>query len=160
MALISEPRVLFLDEPTLGLDPRSRRGMGEHIAALKRKTTILLTTHYLDEADALADRIAIVDQGRIVAIGTPAELKNQIAGGSVTVVEAADLTEAAIAELREKYPEIRRIDGGIEIEADDVSVYDLEDVLRPRGIAIEPTYRKRVTLDDVFLTLTGKQLRE
>ena len=99
MALVSNPRVLFLDEPTIGLDPQSRRVIWEHIEQLKGQTTIVLTTHYLEEADALADRVAIVDDGTIVALGSPTELKNTIAGAQTTVVEAKQLTADAVAAL-------------------------------------------------------------
>ncbi len=160
MALVSDPQVLFLDEPTLGLDPQSRRAIWEHIGHLKGRTTIVLTTHYLEEADALADRIGIIDGGKVVALGTPAQLKDSISGVSVTVVEAANLTDEAIDALRQVYPVVRAVEGGVEIEADDVRLYDVEDCLRPRGVDIRSTYRRQVTLDDVFLHLTGKQLRE
>jgi ABC-2 type transport system ATP-binding protein len=160
MALVSDPQVLFLDEPTIGLDPQSRRGMWDHMEALKGETTIVLTTHYLEEADTLADRIAVVDEGKVVALGTSSELKERISGTPVTVVEATDLTDEAIVALERKYAIVRRIEGGAEIEADAVALYDIEDSLRPMGITIESIYRKHVTLDDVFLHLTGKQLRE
>jgi ABC-2 type transport system ATP-binding protein len=160
MALVSDPQVLFLDEPTLGLDPQSRRAIWEHIDKLKGKTTIVLTTHYLEEADALADRIAIIDEGKIVALGTPAELKDSISGAQVTVVEANNLTDDALEALRMKYQEIRAIEDGVEIYNEEVNLYDVEDCLRPLGIAIQSVFRKQVTLDDVFVNLTGKQLRE
>ena len=160
MALVSDPQVLFLDEPTIGLDPQSRRGMWEHIAGLKGDTTIVLTTHYLEEADALADRIAVIDEGKVIALGTPGELKGGLSEAPVTVVEAANLTDEALASLRNLYPVVRTIDGGVEIEAEEVSVYAVGDCLRPFGIEIQSTYKKTATLDDVFLELTGKELRE
>jgi len=160
MALVSEPQVLFLDEPTLGLDPQSRRAIWEYIEGLKGKTTIVMTTHYLEEADALADRIEIIDEAKIIAVGTPDELKHSISDGRVTIVEAEKLTDEAIRALRDIYPAVRPIDRGVEIEAEAVSLYDIEDVLRPKGIVVQSTYQKQVTLDDVFLELTGKQLRE
>ncbi len=160
MALVSDPQVLFLDEPTIGLDPQSRRGMWEHLAGLKGETTILLTTHYLEEADALADRIAVIDEGRVIALGTPDELKAGLNEAQVTVVEAENLTNEALAALRAIYPEVRTIEGGVEIEADEVSVYAVGDCLRPFGIEIQSTYKRKATLDDVFLELTGKELRE
>jgi len=160
MALVSDPQVLFLDEPTLGLDPQSRRAIWEHIEHLKGKKTILLTTHYLEEADALADRVAIIDEGKIVSEGSPAQLKSSIAGTSVTVVEAENVTEAAIDALRQVYAAVRTVNGRIEIEAEEAGVYEVQDILRPLGVTIQSTYRKQVTLDDVFLRLTGKQLRE
>jgi ABC-2 type transport system ATP-binding protein len=160
MALVSDPQVLFLDEPTLGLDPQSRRSIWEHIAELKGKKTIVLTTHYLEEADALADRVAIIDEGKIVALGTPRELKDGISDMQVMVVKAKNLTIDAIEGLREKYPEVKEVEDGIEIKAKEFSFDEVVDYLRPRGVVIESTSRKQPTLDDVFLHLTGKELRE
>jgi ABC-2 type transport system ATP-binding protein len=160
MALVSSPRVLFLDEPTLGLDPQARRAMWEHVEALKGSTTIVLTTHYLEEADALADRIAIIDEGKIIALGTAGELKRSIAPEAVTTVEAENITDEAVEALRQMYPKVKAIEGGVQIEGEDVHLYDIVDCLRPRGVAIESIHRQQVTLDDVFLHLTGRQLRE
>ena len=109
--------------------------MWEHIAALKGGTTIVLTTHYLEEADALADRVAVIDTGKMIALGTPDELKGRVSGGHVTVIEARDLTDEAFTALCTALPRCARsVDGGVEIEADDVSLYDVQDVLRPRGV--------------------------
>jgi ABC-2 type transport system ATP-binding protein len=160
MALVSDPQVVFLDEPTIGLDPQARRGMWEYIAGLKGNTTIVLTTHYLEEADALADRIAVVDGGELVALGTSSELKAGISGTPVMVVEARNVTDDALAALRRVYPTARRVPEGVEIEADDVSVYEVGDCLRPFGVEIRSTSIAHVSLDDVFLELTGKELRE
>ena len=160
MALVSDPQVLFLDEPTLGLDPQSRRSIWEHIAGLKGKKTIVLTTHYLEEADALADRIAIIDEGKIVALGTPRELKDSISDMQVMVVKAKNLTIDAIKGLRELYPEVKEIEDGIEIKAKEVNFSEVVDYLRPKGVVIESTSLKQITLDDVFLHLTGNELRE
>ena len=160
MALVSDPQVLFLDEPTLGLDPQSRRSIWEHIAELKGKKTIVLTTHYLEEADALADRVAIIDEGKIVALGTPRELKDGISDMQVMVVKAKNLTIDAIEGLREIYPEVKEVEDGIEIKAKEFNFDEIIDYLRPRGVVIESTSRKQITLDDVFLHLTGKELRE
>jgi len=160
MALVSEPQVLFLDEPTLGLDPQSRRGIWEHIAELKGKKTILLTTHYLEEADALADRIAIIDEGKIAALGTPQELKDSISDMQVMVVKAKNLTPDAIEGLKKIYPEVEATEDGVAIRAQQLSFYEIVDCLRPRGVVIQSTSLKQPTLDDVFLHLTGKELRE
>jgi ABC-2 type transport system ATP-binding protein len=160
MALVADPQVLFLDEPTLGLDPQSRRGIWEHIAELKGKKTILLTTHYLEEADALADRIAIIDEGKIAALGTPRELKDSISDMQVMVVKAKNLTPDAIEGLKEIYPEAKATEDGIEIRAKELSFYEIVDYLRPKGVAIQSISLKQPTLDDVFLHLTGKELRE
>jgi len=160
MALVSDPRVLFLDEPTLGLDPQSRRAIWEHVERLKGDKTVVLTTHYLEEADALADRVAIIDEGKIVALGTPKELKESISGDQVLVVEAANLADDALDALRQLYPVVRRTENGVEIDGEAANIYDIQDVLRPRGIIIDSTYKKQTSLDDVFLRLTGKQLRQ
>jgi ABC-2 type transport system ATP-binding protein len=160
MALVSDPQVLFLDEPTLGLDPQSRRSIWEHMAELKGRKTIVLTTHYLEEADALADRIAIIDEGKIVALGTPRELKDSISDMQVMVVKAKNLTNDAIKGLREIYSEVKEIEDGIEIKAKEVNFSEVVDYLRPKGVEIISTSQKQITLDDVFLHLTGKELRE
>jgi len=160
MALVSDPQVLFLDEPTLGLDPQSRRSTWEHITELKGEKTIVLTTHYLEEADSLADRIAIIDDGKIIALGTSSELKDSISDMQVMVVKAKNLTNSAIEGLKEIYPEVREVDGGIEIKAKELNFNEIVDYLRSKAIVIESTSFKQVTLDDVFLHLTGKELRE
>lgn len=159
MALVSDPQVLFLDEPTLGLDAQSRRAIWNHIEELKGTMTILHTTHYLEEADALADRIAIIDGGKIIASGTPEELKQAVPDGQVVVIEAANFTNESIAALSDIYPGLERTNRGIEIRGD-VRLYDIVDAMRPRGVEVESVSRKRVTLDDVFVELTGKELRE
>jgi ABC-2 type transport system ATP-binding protein len=160
MALVSNPQVLFLDEPTLGLDPQSRRGIWEHIAELKGKKTILLTTHYLEEADALADRIAIIDEGKVAVLGTPHELKDSISDVQVMVVKAKSLTPGVIEGLKKIYPEVKATEDGMEIRAKELSFYEIVDYLRPKGVAIQSMSLKQPTLDDVFLHLTGKELRE
>jgi len=160
MALISDPQVLFLDEPTLGLDPQARRSMWERIEDLKGKKTILLTTHYLEEADALADRIAIIDKGKIIALGTPQELKNSISDKRTMVVKARNLTPDSIDGLKKMYPEAKKIEGGVEIRANELSFDKIVDFLRSKGATIESMSMKEPSLDDVFLQLTGKELRE
>jgi ABC-2 type transport system ATP-binding protein len=159
MALVSDPEVLFLDEPTLGLDPQSRRGLWEHIDGLKGRITIVLTTHYLEEADALADRLAVIDDGRIVAEGTADELKALVPGGRTTIVEA-DLSEAALEALRTAYGTVRPTATGAEVDDPEASLDAVVDVLRPLGVAVRSVYRERVTLDDAFVHLTGKELRQ
>jgi len=160
MALVSDPQVLFLDEPTLGLDPQSRRSIWEHITNLKGKKTIVLTTHYLEEADSLADRIAIIDDGKIIALGTPGELKDSISDIQVMVIKSKNLTADSMEGLREIYPETSEVTGGVEIKAKELNFNEIVDYLRSKGIVIESTSQKQITLDDVFLHLTGKELRE
>jgi len=160
MALVSDPQVLFLDEPTLGLDPQSRAGLWEHIERLKGGKTVMLTTHYLEEADSLADRIAIMDEGRVVAQGTSRELKDGISERKVMRIEADGLSADVVEGLRQIYPEVAVVEGGVEITSGDVDLYAIQDYLRPRGVTVRSTYLKQATLDDVFLHYTGRELRE
>ena len=160
-ALIHKPRLLILDEPTAGVDIELRRSMWDFLEQINEQgTTIILTTHYLEEAERMCRNIAIIDEGKIIAQGTPDGLKGGVSGAQVMVVEAENLTDDAIAALRQTYPEVRAIEGGVEIEAEEVSVDGIADCLRPQGVAIQSAHRRQVTLDDVFLQLTGKQLRE
>jgi len=160
MALVSDPSVLFLDEPTLGLDPQSRRAMWEHIAGLKGDITIVLTTHYLEEADALADRIAIIDAGSIVAAGSPADLKAHVSAEPVTTVTATGVSDEALRALRTVYPQAMVVPAGIEVPGADVDLLRVQQLLRPHGVAIDAIGRRQTSLDDVFIALTGRELRE
>jgi len=166
-ALVAEPAVLFLDEPTTGLDPRSRSGMWDVIRDLVAQgTTLLLTTQYLEEADRLADEIVVIDRGRIIAQGTADELKAQVGGERVEVVverasdlplASATLAEVAVGEVRVDEHTRRLtapVSGGAaalmtalrQLDANDVPLMDV-------GV-------RRPTLDDVFLTLTGHSAEE
>jgi len=160
MALVSDPQVLFLDEPTLGLDPQSRAGMWEHIDRIKGSKTLMLTTHYLEEADSLADRIAIMDEGKIVVQGTSQELKDGISERNVLRVEAESLTDDVVEGLRQIYPEVAVVEGGVEIRAEKLDLYEIQDFLRPRGVIVRSMQLKQASLDDVFLHYTGRELRE
>ena len=161
-ALIGRPRLLFLDEPTTGLDPRSRLGMWDVIRGLVREgTTLLLTTQYLEEADELADTIAVVDDGRIIARGTADELKSQVGGERIeVVVHSRDDIERA--------REVLARDAGSDVTLDEHTrrmtvpsgggAQSLVQVVRDldaAGIRIDDVGLRRPTLDDVFLTLTG-----
>jgi ABC-2 type transport system ATP-binding protein len=163
-SLVLSPPVLFLDEPTTGLDPRSRIAMWDIIGELvSGGTTLLLTTQYLDEADRLADRIAVVDAGRVIAEGTSAELKARVGGESleVTVPRGGGLKEAASVLERYAYG-----DGGVRVDAERRYVGTtvaggsglLAAVVRDldaAGVEVDELGLHRPTLDDVFLTLTG-----
>jgi ABC-2 type transport system ATP-binding protein len=158
-ALVARPPILFLDEPTTGLDIRSRIALWDAIEALVHGgTTVLLTTQYLEEADRLADRIAVVDHGRVIAEGTSAGLKGQVGGDRLEIrVAGADAAAAAaaLAELSGAAPVV--IDGTLTIPAGGRgSVTEVVRVLDGAGIAIDELTTHRPTLDDVFLELTGR----
>jgi ABC-2 type transport system ATP-binding protein len=162
-SLIAHPQVLFLDEPTTGLDPKSRLGLWEVIRDRVRSgATLLLTTQYLEEADALADEIAVIDQGRVIAGGTADELKSQVGGERVEVVVHAEsdleVARAAIArdcgaEFVTVDPHARRLTAPTR-RGSQALVQLIRD-LDERGVGIDDIALRRPTLDDVFLSLTG-----
>jgi ABC-2 type transport system ATP-binding protein len=160
MTLVDQPRVIFLDEPTTGLDPRSRRTMWQIIRELAvAGVTILLTTQYLDEADQLADRIAVLDQGRIVAEGTPGELKSRIPGGHVRLHFAdprqlrlaSELLQAAIPDRDQLVLQVPA-DGTVD------SLRGLLDELHEARIPVEQLSIHTPDLDDVFFAVTGSHV--
>jgi ABC-2 type transport system ATP-binding protein len=158
MTLMGDPRIIFLDEPTTGLDPRSRRAVWRIVRQLvERGVTILLTTHYLEEADELADRVALLDHGRVVAEGTPEELKRRIPGGFIRL-RFADAT--ALGEAARAVPAGQRDDDALTLDVPgDGGVGSLRDLLdRLDGVsaAVESLAIHTPDLDDVFLTLTGQ----
>ena len=164
MGLIHDPSLVFLDEPTTGLDPQARANLWGHIADLRvrRGATVFLTTHYLDEADALADRIVIIDRGKIVASDTADNLKTQVNGDLVDLEVAPDQVSAAAEKLG-------AIAEQVEVSGSHVSgrvrragraVPALLRDLDAAGVTLESVEVKRPTLDDVFLTLTGRSLRD
>jgi ABC-2 type transport system ATP-binding protein len=160
MTLVGAPQVIFLDEPTTGLDPRSRRGLWQIIRELVAEgVTILLTTQYLEEADQLADRIALLDQGRLVAEGTPAELKRRIPGGHVNL-RFADATELDLA--ARTLGAVGRDDEALMLQVPhDGGVHALRALLArldDASIEVEELTVHTPDLDDVFLTLTDKTM--
>jgi ABC-2 type transport system ATP-binding protein len=163
-SLISSPPVLFLDEPTTGLDPRSRLGMWDLIEELRAGgTTLLLTTQYLEEADRLADDIAVIDRGRVIARGSAIELKRQIGGErlEIVVAEGGDLDAAAavLARIGEDEPHVdrtaRHVDVAVSAAPGLLSAAVRE--LDAAGVPVDDVGVRRPTLDDVFLKLTGHE---
>jgi ABC-2 type transport system ATP-binding protein len=162
MTLVGSPRVIFLDEPTAGLDPRSRRQMWDDIRALATGgVTIFLTTQYLDEADELADRIAVLDHGRVVAEGTPDELKRRIPGGHVQLRFADPPALRAAAELFDgATPDEERLVLRVPGDGDVASLRRLLAQLDDARIAVEELSISRPDLDDVFFAVTGQSTLE
>ncbi len=166
LGIIHEPKIVFLDEPTTGLDPQSRAHMWDEVRRLRAEgMTVFITTHYLDEADALCDRLAIMDHGEVVAEGTPAELKREISGEVVQVgIDAADTPRAAELLDTEAYANKLETlaDGGLRLYVDDGATA-IPQVLRRldgAGLHLRSIELHRPSLDDVFLTKTGRSLRE
>ena len=157
--LLHYPKVLFLDEPTIGLDPQTRNRLWEYILELKQRegTTIFLTTHYMDEADK-ADRIAVMDYGKIVAMDTPEELKRKV-GKDVITVKTDDNTKAA-AEIKTSYQIEVRQDNDELVFAVEHGEKFLPKFIREFGTKILSVSLRHPSLDDVFLKLTGREIRE
>jgi ABC-2 type transport system ATP-binding protein len=168
-ALVGDPDLLFLDEPTTGLDPQSRRQLWETIHRHRaRGRTTLLTTHYMDEAERLCDRVAIVDHGKVITLGSPAELIASLGGDHVVEIAIADGAEPsqtpdqrALADL----PSVR----AVRIEANRISltvgephvaIPELLNLLRSRNLALARLTTRHVSLEDVFVNLTGRHLRD
>ena len=164
--LVHSPKILFLDEPTTGLDPASRTNVWEMIRALREKAelTILLTTHYMDEADKLCDRIAIVDHGKLAALDTPTRLKDSIPGTDAVEAEFEGAPKDWIEQLQglAESRGVTQHDGVVRIPSHDgpTTVAALMDLARASGVTVRKVSVETTTLDDVFLHYTGRELRD
>ncbi len=161
--LMTRPKVLFLDEPTIGLDPQTRMSMWDYIKAVNREgTTIFLTTHYMDEADHLTDRISIIDKGQIIASGTPWELKNTL-GEDIIYLETNDnenrdpaLRDGPCREVKTKKKALVPM-----VNEDGTKIFPvIIETLRNAGIEVSVVNLKKPSMDDVFVLYTGKELRD
>jgi ABC-2 type transport system ATP-binding protein len=163
--LLHHPKVLFLDEPTLGLDPQTRRHIWEYIRKLNEREgiTIFLTTHYMDEADELCDRIAIIDHGKIVAMDTPERLKGSL-GGDVILLKMPECSEDCV-EVLGTVPgvsSVRTQESGLilSVEEGGSTIPRILEVTRSKGLEVESVMLKVPTLEDVFIRKTGRSLRD
>jgi ABC-2 type transport system ATP-binding protein len=163
--IVHKPELLFLDEPSTGLDPQNRVHVWEQVKKMHDEgTTIFVTTHYLEEADALCDRVAIVDQGNIVAIGSPEELKRKIAGDIISLGFADTIIAADAKHVLVKYPfitEIQQHDATLNLYVNkgNENLATIMTILHERNISSTSIALSRPTLDDVFLKLTGRSMR-
>jgi ABC-2 type transport system ATP-binding protein len=167
IGLVHRPDLLFLDEPSTGLDPQSRANIWEHILRLRREygTTLFLTTHYLEEADSMAERVVIIDNGRLIADGTAGQLKSDLAGDHITITvhdepSATQATEIAAriggpGEVATEATTVR-----VRVPRADAALPEYLRALESAGIKVATAETTRPTLDDVFLALTGRSLRE
>jgi len=162
--LINRPKVLFLDEPTLGLDVQTRAATWNYIRKLKKEygMTLFMTTHYLEEADALCDRVAIIDRGKIVVVGAPEELKHGLGGDVITlgIKEDADVSEL-IREV-EHVKDVKREDGSYRIKAEygEITTPSIIEALRKKGYTVTRLSLTEPTLNEVYLEYTGKSMRD
>jgi ABC-2 type transport system ATP-binding protein len=166
LALVHEPALLILDEPQAGLDPQSRILVREYVRSLTDRTTVILTTHDMDEADRLSDRIAIIDHGRLLVLDTSDHLKSRVGPGEILEIKVPDAEEAQVDRVRESLPAaVRQLAyqrEALHLVGTDVLSFlpKLLDTFRRHGITTkEMTIRQR-TLEDVFIALTGRGLRE
>jgi ABC-2 type transport system ATP-binding protein len=161
--LLHHPSVLFLDEPTLGLDPQTRNHLWQYIATLAREKgiTIIITTHYMEEADRLCNRVAIIDHGRIIAMDTPSRLKDGI-GGDVVTIDSPDPDNVVSTLSRSGLGKVERYDGKVTVSLENAEQHISEIVilLANDHIPIESIAIHKPTLEDVFLSFTGKTIRD
>jgi ABC-2 type transport system ATP-binding protein len=164
LGLVHDPQLLFLDEPTTGLDPQSRARVWDEVRKMHdRGVTVFLTTHYLDEADALCDRVAIIDYGKIVAEGTPEELKRAVAGDVVTLSVAGDQERAYDLIKDQDFVREARLENGsvhLYVDRGEVAMPAILRILDGARLQLMTVELHRPSLDDVFLRQTGRSLRE
>ncbi len=158
MGLFHAPELLFLDEPSTGLDPQNRANLQEHIVRLRREhgTTIVLTTHYLEEADSLAERVIVIDHGRIIADDSPERLKAKHVGDRIVLTFHSEEDAGRAAHLLQA----ARKDDQVTADNGPAQVPEILEELRTAGLTPAAVETRRPTLDDVFLTLTGRSLRD
>lgn len=167
LGLVHRPALLFLDEPSTGLDPHNRANLWEYILKLRKAygTTIFLTTHYLDEADTMAERVLIIDHGRVIADDTPAKLKDSLAGDRITITTCDEADARRALEIAERVTTPREMSVenaavSLRVPQGNAALPEFLRALDAATIRVLTAEVKRPTLDDVFLALTGRSLRE
>jgi ABC-2 type transport system ATP-binding protein len=160
ISMVNDPDIVFLDEPTTGLDPKARREVWDVIKGLKAKgKTIILTTHYMEEAEVLSDRVAIIDAGKFIAMGTPSDIIRQYGTGDIIMVRGGGI--AAYAQLKGLSSKVEQKENDVIVRADRKQVLpEVVMQLERSGTYYEEIQLRRSTLEDVFLSLTGKRLGE
>jgi ABC-2 type transport system ATP-binding protein len=162
--LINRPKVLFLDEPTLGLDVQTRAATWNYVKMLKKEfgMTLFLTTHYLEEADALCDRVAIIDHGKIVVIGTPAELKDSLGGDIITLAIQKDEDITGLIQKVEHVKEVKRENGGYTTKSSngELTAPLIIEALRKNGHIVTKLSLTKPTLNEVYMQYTGRSMRD
>jgi ABC-2 type transport system ATP-binding protein len=162
--LVNRPKVLFLDEPTLGLDVQTRTATWNYIRRLKKEygMTLFMTTHYLEEADALCDRIAIIDHGKIIVTGSPSELKDSLGGDIITIAIKENADVADIIRGVENVKEVKSENGAylIKAEAGEVTTPLIIEALRKKGYTVAKLSLTEPTLNEVYLEYTGRAIRD
>jgi len=162
--LINRPKLLFLDEPTLGLDVQTRAATWDYIRKLKKEfgMTLFMTTHYLEEADALCDRVAIIDHGKIVVVGTPEELKHSLGGDVITLSIKDDPDVTEVIRSVEHVKEVKKENGSYRIKAEygEVTAPFVIEALRRKGYTVTKLMLTEPTLNEVYLEYTGKSMRD
>jgi ABC-2 type transport system ATP-binding protein len=168
-ALVGNPRILFLDEPTTGLDPQSRRQLWQIIRAFQKKGgTVLLTTHYMDEAERLCDRLAIVDHGQIIAEGTPASLIDRLGGHHVVEFEIGNGLNSRVSDGQDAWSALPGVESVrnenrticLNVREPHLTIPALLEAVNRRGQQLEHLSTRQASLEDVFVRLTGRHLRE
>jgi len=162
--LINRPKVLFLDEPTLGLDVQTRTATWEYIRKLKKEfgMTLFMTTHYLEEADALCDRVAIIDHGKIVVAGSSAELKHNLGGDLITLAIKENEDVSGLIQKVEHVKDVRKEDGAYRIKAEvgEITTPLIIEALRKKGYTVMRLSLTEPTLNEVYLEYTGRSMRD
>jgi ABC-2 type transport system ATP-binding protein len=162
--LINRPKILFLDEPTLGLDVQTRTATWNYIRRLKKEfgMTLFMTTHYLEEADSLCDRVAIIDHGKIVVVGTPEDLKHSLGGDIITIGIKEDTDVSELIGKVENVKDVKKENGSYRIKAEygEVTAPFIIETLRKKGYTVAKLSLTEPTLNEVYLEYTGKSMRD